>query len=81
MAIAADVTDGVGLRTVPPPVFSWLEAQALRLVEMGETPWLRLTQRRGRRAVQVTNFVGVLRAPDGQAWRPHWSQPENRRRD
>ena len=56
MAVAADVTDGVGLRTVPPPVFSWLEAQALRLVEMGETPWLRLTQRRGRCAVQVTNL-------------------------
>ena len=65
VAAAAGVTDGVGLRTVPPQVFAWLEAQALRLAEVGETPWLRLTQRRGRRAVQVTNFVGVMRAPDG----------------
>ena len=65
VAAAAGVTDGVGLRTVPPPVFSWLEAQALRLTEVGKTPWLRLTHRRGRRAVQVTNFVGVMRAPDG----------------
>jgi len=65
VAAAAGVTDGVGLRTVPPPVFSWLEAQALRLAEVGDIPWLRLTQRRGRRAVQVTNFVGVMRAPDG----------------
>jgi 5-methylcytosine-specific restriction enzyme subunit McrC len=65
VAAAAGVTDCVGLRTVPPPVFSWLEAQALRLAEVGEAPWLRLTQRRGRRAVQVTHFVGVIRAPDG----------------
>jgi 5-methylcytosine-specific restriction enzyme subunit McrC len=65
VAAAAGVTDGVGLRTVPPQVFAWLEAQALRLAEVGETPWLRLTQRRGRRAVQVASFVGVIRAPDG----------------
>lgn len=65
VAAAVGVTDGVGLRTVPPPVFSWLETQALRLAEAGEAPWLRLTQRRGQRAVQVSNFVGVIRAPDG----------------
>ena len=33
--------------------------------EAGASAWLRLTQRRGRRAVQVTSFVGVIRAPDG----------------
>ena len=65
VAASAGVTDGVGLRTVPPQVFAWLEAQALRLTEAGETPWLCLTQRRGRRAVKVTRFVGVIRAPDG----------------
>ncbi|WP_461468030.1 McrC family protein [Melaminivora sp.] len=65
MATAAGVADGPGLHPVPLPVFAWLEAQALRLAEAGEAPWLRLTQRRGRRAVQVTNFVGVVRAPDG----------------
>lgn len=52
-------------RAVPPAVFAWLEAQALRSAEAGESAWLRLTQRRGRRAVQVTSFVGVIRAPDG----------------
>lgn len=55
----------MGLRTVPPEVFAWLESQALRLAEVRETSWLRLTQRRGRRAVQVTSFVGVIRAPGG----------------
>jgi len=65
VAAAAGVADGPGLHTVPPPVFAWLEAQALRLAEAGETPWLRLTQRHGRRAVQLTRFVGVVRAPDG----------------
>lgn len=65
LVAVADVADCVGLHTVPPQVFVWLEAQALRLAEVGEAPWLRLTQRRGRRAVQVTRFVGVIRAPDG----------------
>lgn len=65
VAAAAGVSDGVGLRTVPPQVFAWLEAQALRMAETGGTPWLRLSQRRGRRAVQVASFVGVIRAPDG----------------
>ncbi|MCM2341160.1 McrC family protein [Rhodoferax sp.] len=54
-----------GLRGVPPTVFNWLELQCLRTAEQGEAAWLRLTQRRGRRSVQVTSFVGVIRAPDG----------------
>lgn len=54
-----------GLRGVPPPVFNWLKLQCLRTAEEGEAAWLRLTQRRGRRSVQVTSFVGVIRAPDG----------------
>ncbi|MDP5132752.1 MAG: McrC family protein, partial [Paraglaciecola sp.] len=33
--------------------------------EAGESAWLRLTQKRGYKAVQVTSFVGVIRAPDG----------------
>lgn len=64
-ADAPDVPDAVGLRSVPPQVFAWLESQALRVAEAGEIPWLRLSQRRGRRAVQVASFVGVIRAPDG----------------
>lgn len=67
-ALAAEssgASDAVGLRSVPPHVFAWLEAQALRVAEAGETAWLRLSQRRGRRVVQVASFVGVIRAPDG----------------
>ncbi len=50
---------------VPLSVFAWLELRALRAAEAGESAWLRVTQRRGRRAVQVTSFIGVIRAPDG----------------
>jgi 5-methylcytosine-specific restriction enzyme subunit McrC len=62
---AAPIQAADDLRAVPPEVFDWLEAQALRSAEAGASAWLRLTQRRGRRAVQVTSFVGVIRAPDG----------------
>lgn len=68
VAISPDrngVHDAEGLRVLPSHVFSWLEAQALHQDEAGETVWLRLTQRRGCRAVQVTSFVGVIRCPDG----------------
>lgn len=54
-----------GLHTIPANVFAWLEAQCLQSTDAGNAPWIRLTQRRGRRAVQVTSFVGVIRAPDG----------------
>jgi len=63
--VAGGASDTVGLRSVPLHVFTWLETQALRVADAGETAWLRLSQRRGRRAVQVTSFVGVIRAPDG----------------
>lgn len=54
-----------GLHGIPAGVYGWLEDQCLRAAEEGEAAWLRLTQRRGRRVVQVTSFVGVIRAPDG----------------
>jgi 5-methylcytosine-specific restriction enzyme subunit McrC len=54
-----------GLHTVPDTVYGWLETQCLRAAEQGEGAWLRLAQRRGRRVVQVTSFVGVIRAPNG----------------
>ena len=54
-----------GIHVVPPTVFAWLEAEALRIAELGEGSWIRLSQRKGMRAVQVTSFVGVLRAPNG----------------
>ncbi len=58
-----DSTDG--LHAIPANVFGWLEEQCLRGADVGNAAWIRLTQRRGRRAVQVTSFVGVIRAPDG----------------
>lgn len=57
--------DVKGMHMLPNHIFSWLETQALRTTEAGETAWLRLTQRHGRRVVQVTSFVGVIRCPDG----------------
>lgn len=65
VAMAPGAPDAGGLHPVPPSVFTWLESQALSAAEAGESAWVRVTQRRGRRAVQVTSFVGVIRAPDG----------------
>jgi 5-methylcytosine-specific restriction enzyme subunit McrC len=65
VAMAPGAPDADGLRVVSLSVFTWLESQALRAAEAGESAWVRVTQRRGRRAVQVTSFVGVIRAPDG----------------
>lgn len=62
---ARDPPDAADQHSVPSSVFAWLEQQALRAAEAGEGAWLRLTQRRGRRAVQVNSFVGVIRSPDG----------------
>lgn len=55
-------TSGV---TVPVSVFNWLEEQCLRAAEKGDTPWLRMTQRSGCRVIQMTSYVGVIRAPSG----------------
>ena len=65
VAMLPGAPDTGGLHPVPHSVFTWLESQALRAAEAGESAWARVTQRRGRRAVQVTSFVGVIRAPDG----------------
>ena len=67
-ALSAAGTDfsGIdGVHQVPASVFSWLEGQCLRAADAGDTAWLRWAQRRGRRVIQVTSFVGVIRAPDG----------------
>lgn len=50
---------------VPSEVFDWLERCCLDNAERQVAPWLRLTQRHGRRAVQMTSYVGVIRAPNG----------------
>jgi 5-methylcytosine-specific restriction enzyme subunit McrC len=54
-----------GIQLIPKDVFQWLEAQCLRAAELGDAAWLRLRHRRAHRVIQVTNFVGVIRAPDG----------------
>ena len=53
------------LRKVPLSVFDWLQVQALAATEKGTHAWLRITQKSGQLAIQVTSFVGVIRAPDG----------------
>ena len=64
-ASGAGVAAAEGSHSVPDRVYEWLEDQCLRTAEAGDAAWLRLAQRRGRRVVQVTRFVGVIRAPGG----------------
>lgn len=65
MTAGSGAADAEGVHRIPNKVYAWLEDQCLRAAEAGEAAWLRLTQRRGRRVVQVTSFVGVIGAPDG----------------
>jgi len=64
-AVGADFSGIDSVHTVPSSVFGWLEEQCLRAADAGEAAWLKWGQRRGRRVIQVTSFVGVIRAPDG----------------
>lgn len=64
-AAGADFSGIDGVRMVPATVFGWLEEQCLRAADAGDAAWLRWAQRRGRRLIQVTSFVGVIRAPNG----------------
>ena len=67
-ALSANGSDFVGVEgvhAIPANVFGWLEGHCLRAADEGAAAWLRLTQRRGRRVVQVTSFVGVICAPNG----------------
>ena len=50
---------------IPKSLFNWLQAEAVRLSDSGEKAWLRLSQRHGRPAVRLMNYVGVIRSPDG----------------
>ncbi|MDF0604358.1 McrC family protein [Neisseriaceae bacterium TC5R-5] len=54
-----------GLRLVPEPVYRWLERQCLQTAAQGGSTWLRLSMRQGQPVVQLTSFVGVIRAPNG----------------
>lgn len=53
----------VGL-AVPKRVFAWLDEQSLKSDE-DSLGWLKPTQLNGQRAIQVTSYVGVIRAPCG----------------
>ena len=64
-AAGADFSGVDGVHMVPASVFGWLEEQCLRAADAGDAAWLRWAQRRGRRVIQVTSFVGVIRTPDG----------------
>ena len=64
-AVEADFSGIDGVHKVSASVFDWLAEQCLRAADKGDSAWLRWTQRRGRRVIQVTSFVGVIRAPDG----------------
>lgn len=51
-----------GAHAVPARVFSWLESEC----HLGEDArWIRMASRHGKRAIQVTGYVGVIRAPCG----------------
>ncbi len=60
-----DFSDIDGVHKVSTSVFAWLAEQCLRAADEGDSAWLRWTQRRGHRVIQVTSFVGVIRAPNG----------------
>jgi 5-methylcytosine-specific restriction enzyme subunit McrC len=62
---ASEMGDAEGQHQIPAQVFSWLEDQCVRGTEERSTAWLRPARRRGERAVQVTSYVGVIRAPNG----------------
>lgn len=52
------------LRRVPPRVFKWLDSLA-RGDGAADSVWIRPSRQRGCHAVEVTSYVGVIRAPDG----------------
>lgn len=59
-----ETKNGLIEHSVPKRVFAWLESLCLRSDDLAPR-WLKLTQLQGQRAVQVTSFVGVMRAPCG----------------
>ncbi|CAM8658076.1 McrC McrBC 5-methylcytosine restriction system component [Oxalobacteraceae bacterium] len=53
------------LKVVTPQVFEWLEGVARGDPTPGTPAWIRPSRRRGSPAVELTSYVGVVRAPDG----------------
>ena len=77
----APVGAGAGVTEVPAEVFSWLERTCLQTAERGEAAWLRLTQRRGRRVVQVEVVIGDTAIPIGPGRRTRYvvNGPQHKR--
>lgn len=50
---------------IPAKVFAWLESECLRASGIGEAAWAKPGLRHGRRTIQMTNSVGVIRCPGG----------------
>lgn len=66
-SISADVanpTNIANLHHVPQNVFDWLDRQALYSSSTKDSAWLRLSQKKGLRTVQITSFVGIIQAPN-----------------
>lgn len=59
----AGLSTDTDLYAVPSEVFAWLEAQCLRGSDTEGASWVRPVSRRGRRAVQCTGHVGIIRGP------------------
>lgn len=64
-SVFSEESADVASHGVPKPVFDWLEATCLKTAQDGVQSWLKLGQRKGKPCVQVTSFVGVIRAPNG----------------
>jgi len=65
VAEGGPLSKSAGSGEVPVPVFDWLQRQCLMQSADNRPRWARLGQRAGVLTVQVTNYVGVIRAPSG----------------
>ncbi len=62
--VSSDADHANKKNSVPRRVFEWLEDECARNNrDSEEPPWLRTIYKEGKRAVQFTNFVGVVREP------------------
>jgi 5-methylcytosine-specific restriction enzyme subunit McrC len=57
--------DSENLKKINPNVFAWLERTARYHTVPGSPAWVRPSRQRGAAAVELTSYVGVVRAPDG----------------
>jgi len=57
--------DSENFKKINPNVFAWLERVARYSSVTGSPAWVRPSRQRGAVAVELTSYVGVVRAPDG----------------